>query len=159
MDSDSDLPVMEACVRTLADYDIPYEVRICPTQQTAGRAIALAKAAASEDVGVIIAAAGQAANLPGVLAASTILPVIAVPVRSGALAGTDSLYSIVRLPAGIPVATVAIDGAANSAILAAEILALQDQRLAGLLAEHKAKMVVSVAARQKQLEEKLNANQ
>ena len=157
MGSDSDFPVMEACVRTLIDFGIPYEAKICSAHRTPDQAIDLARGASGRGFGVIIAAAGLAAHLPGVLAACTTLPVIGVPIKSGALAGTDSLYSIVQMPTGIPVATVAIDGAANAAILAAEILALQNERLASLLVDHKTKMTESVAARQKRLEEKLNA--
>lgn len=157
MGSDSDFPVMEACVRTLIDFGIPYEARICSAHRTPDQAIELAKTAADQGFGVIIAAAGMAAHLPGVLAACTTLPVIGVPIKSGALAGKDALYAIVQMPSGIPVATVAIDGAANAAILAAEMLALNDARLTARLAEHKAKMVESVAARQARLEEKLNA--
>lgn len=156
MGSDSDFPVMEACVRTLIDFDIPYEARICSAHRTPDQAIELARGASDRGFGVIIAAAGLAAHLPGVLSACTTLPVIGVPIKTGALAGTDALYSIVQMPTGIPVATVAIDGAANAAILAAEILALQDDRLAKLLNDHKTKMTESVKARQQRLEEKLN---
>jgi 5-(carboxyamino)imidazole ribonucleotide mutase len=157
MGSDSDFPVMEACVRTLIEFGIPYEAKICSAHRTPDQAIALAKSAAGLNFGVIIAAAGLAAHLPGILAACTTLPVIGVPIKGGALAGQDALYAIVQMPAGIPVATVAIDGAANAAILAVEMLALQDDHLTDLLLQHKAKMVESVAARQARLEEKLNA--
>lgn len=157
MGSDSDFPVMEACVRTLIDFGIPYEARICSAHRTPDQAIELARQAAGMGFGVIIAAAGLAAHLPGVLAACTTLPVIGVPIKSGALAGKDALYAIVQMPTGIPVATVAIDGAANAAILAAEMLAISDDRLTEKLLEHKARMVESVAARQQRLEEKLNA--
>ena len=157
MGSDSDFPVMEACVRTLIDFGIPYEARVCSAHRTPDQAIELAKGAAGLGFGVIIAAAGLAAHLPGVLAACTTLPVIGVPIKSGALSGKDALYSIVQMPTGIPVATVAIDGAANAAILAVEILSLQDDQLTGLLVAHKVKMAETVAARQARLEEKLNA--
>ncbi len=157
MGSDSDFPVMEACVRTLKDFGIAYDARICSAHRTPDQAIALARGAAEQGFGVIIAAAGLAAHLPGVLAACTTLPVIGVPIKSGALAGQDALYAIVQMPTGIPVATVAIDGAANAAILAAEILALADDRLAAKLVEHKQNMVDSVAGRQARLEEKINA--
>ena len=159
MGSDSDFPVMEACIRTLIDFKIPYEARVCSAHRTPELAAALAKGAASHGFAVIIAAAGLAAHLPGVIAAFTTLPVIGVPIRSGALSGQDALYAIVQMPTGIPVATVAIDGASNAAILAAQILALQDEQLASRLLQHKTKMAENVAARQSRLEEKLNALQ
>lgn len=157
MGSDSDFPVMENCFRALTDFGIPYEAKICSAHRTPDLAADLAKGASERGFAVIIAAAGLAAHLPGVLAAQTILPVIGVPVKSGALAGQDALYAIVQMPTGIPVATVAIDGAANAAILAAQILALQDDQLAGQLIRYKAKMAASVADRQKRLEDKLHA--
>lgn len=156
MGSDSDFPVMEACVRTLIEFGVAYEAKICSAHRTPDQAIALAKGAYAQGFGVIIAAAGLAAHLPGVLAACTTLPVIGVPIKSGALAGQDALYAIVQMPAGIPVATVAIDGAANAALLAVEMLALQDEQLTEKLTAHKLKMIESVAARQARLEEKLN---
>jgi 5-(carboxyamino)imidazole ribonucleotide mutase len=159
MGSDSDFPVMESCIRTLIDFQIPYEARVCSAHRTPELAAALSKGAASQGFAVIIAAAGLAAHLPGVIAAFTTLPVIGVPIRSGALSGQDALYAIVQMPSGIPVATVAIDGASNAAILAAQILALQDEQLASRLLQHKAKMAENVAARQSRLEEKLNALQ
>jgi 5-(carboxyamino)imidazole ribonucleotide mutase len=155
MGSDSDFPVMETCIRTLVEFGIPYEAKICSAHRTPDLAIQLARQAAGEGFGVIIAAAGLAAHLPGVIAACTTLPVIGVPIRSGALNGTDALYAIVQMPAGIPVATVAIDGAANAAILAAEILALSDEQLAARLTQHKQKIADSVKSRQQRLEEKL----
>ncbi len=157
MGSDSDYPIMESCIRTLMDFQIPYEAKVCSAHRTPDLAADLAKGAIDRGFAVIIAAAGLAAHLPGVLAAFTTLPVIGVPIRSGALAGQDALYAIVQMPTGIPVATVAIDGASNAAILAAEIIALQDDQLAERLLQHKAKMAASVAARQSRLEEKLNA--
>ncbi len=156
MGSDSDFPVMETCFRHLTDFGISFEAKICSAHRTPELAAELARTAADRGFGVIIAAAGLAAHLPGVLAAQTILPVIGVPVKSGALAGQDALYAIVQMPTGIPVATVAIDGAANAAILAAQILALQDEQLAGRLHRFKTRMADSVAERQKRLEEKLH---
>jgi len=157
MGSDSDFAVMEPCIRTLIDFQIPYEAKICSAHRSPDQAVALAKGAVAQGFGAIIAAAGLAAHLPGVLAACTTLPVIGVPVKSGALAGQDALYAIVQMPSGIPVATVAIDGAVNAAILAAEIFALQDEQLAERLVQHKQKMMDSVADRQTRLEAKLNA--
>jgi 5-(carboxyamino)imidazole ribonucleotide mutase len=155
MGSDSDFPVMETCIRNLVEFGIPYEAKICSAHRNPDLAAQLAKNAINDGFGVIIAAAGLAAHLPGVIAAHTTLPVIGVPIKSGALTGVDALYSIVQMPAGIPVATVAIDGAANAAILAAQILALGDAQLAARLCHFKAKIAESVIARQHRLEEKL----
>ncbi len=157
MGSDSDFPVMEKCLKTLKDFGLDYEARICSAHRSPDQAVALAKGAADNGFGVIIAAAGLAAHLPGVLAACTTLPVIGVPINSGALAGQDALLAIVQMPTGIPVATVAIDGAANAAILAAEMIAIADDAVREKLDQHKVKMTESVAARQKRLEEKLDA--
>ena len=137
MGSDSDLKVMEKCVDRLKSFDIPVEVRICSAHRTPAVAEQLAKNAAAEGFGVIIAAAGKAAHLGGVLAAYTTLPVI----------GMDSLLSIVQMPKGIPVATVAIDGADNAAILAAQMIALSDEALAARLAAFKADMAAEVTAK------------
>ena len=115
MGSDSDLKVMEKCVDRLKSFDIPTEVRICSAHRTPAAAEQLAKNAAAEGFGVIIAAAGKAAHLGGVLAAYTTLPVIGVPMATSVMGGMDSLLSIVQMPKGIPVATVAIDGADNAA--------------------------------------------
>ena len=130
MGSDSDLKVMEKCVDRLKSFDIPTEVRICSAHRTPAAAEQLAKNAAAEGFGVIIAAAGKAAHLGGVLAAYTTLPVIGVPMATSVMGGMDSLLSIVQMPKGIPVATVAIDGADNAAILAAQMIALSDDALA-----------------------------
>lgn len=155
MGSDSDLPVMAACMRMLDDFAIPHDVRICSAHRSPELAAQMARDAAGDGYGVMIAAAGLAAHLPGVLAAYTILPVIGVPIKSGALAGQDALYAIVQMPAGIPVATVAIDGAANAAILAARILAVQDEDLQARLYQYKQKLADSVVERQKKLDEQL----
>lgn len=155
MGSDSDLPVMAACMRMLDDFAIPHDVRICSAHRSPDLAAQMARDAAGDGYGVLIAAAGLAAHLPGVLAAYTILPVIGVPIKSGALAGQDALYAIVQMPAGIPVATVAIDGAANAAILAARILAVQDEGLQARLYQYKQKLADSVVERQKKLDEQL----
>jgi 5-(carboxyamino)imidazole ribonucleotide mutase len=155
MGSDSDFSVMETCIRHLVEFGIPYEARICSAHRTPDLAVQLAKSATAEGFGLIIAAAGLAAHLPGIIAACTTLPVIGVPIKSGSLNGMDALYSIVQMPSGIPVATVAIDGAANAAILAAEILALGDEQLAARLLQHKQKIADSVQTRQSRLEDKL----
>lgn len=155
MGSDSDLPVMSACMRMLEDFAIPHDVRICSAHRSPDLAAQMARDAAANGYGVIIAAAGLAAHLPGVLAAYTILPVVGVPVKSGALAGQDALYAIVQMPAGIPVATVAIDGAANAALLAARILAVYDESLQARLVQYRQKLADSVTERQKRLDEQL----
>ena len=145
MGSDSDLKVMEKCVDRLKSFDIPTEVRICSAHRTPAVAEQLAKNA--EGFGVIIAAAGKAAHLGGVLAAYTTLPVIGVPMATSVMGGMDSLLSIVQMPKGIPVATVAIDGADNAAILAAQMIALSDDALAQKLAQFKADMAAEVTAK------------
>ena len=137
MGSDSDLKVMEKCVDRLKSFDIPTEVRICSAHRTPAVAEQLAKNAA----------AGKAAHLGGVLAAYTTLPVIGVPMATSVMGGMDSLLSIVQMPKGIPVATVAIDGADNAAILAAQMIALSDDALAAKLAQFKADMAAEVTAK------------
>jgi 5-(carboxyamino)imidazole ribonucleotide mutase len=155
MGSDSDFPIMEACFKTLGEFAIPFEATVCSAHRTLDRAVALARGAAAEGYGVIIAAAGLAAHLPGVLAAGTTLPVIGVPIHGGALNGVDALYAIVQMPTGIPVATVAIDGAANAAVLAAQILSLADPALADRLIAYRQNLAESVARRDQRLKEKL----
>lgn len=155
MGSDSDYPVMEACFKTLQEFGVAFEATVCSAHRTPDRAAELAKSAAAEGFGVIIAAAGLAAHLPGVLAAMTTLPVIGVPIHGGALNGLDALYAIVQMPSGIPVATVAIDGAANAAILAVQMLSLGQADLVQKLAAYKAKLALSVDQRNQRLQEKL----
>ena len=147
MGSDSDLKVMEACINRLRFFDIPFEVRIISAHRTPAAAEQLAKNAAADGFGVIIAAAGKAAHLGGVLAAYTTLPVIGVPMGTSVMGGMDSLLSIVQMPKGIPVASVAIDGADNAAILAAQILAVSDAALTDKLAAFKAQMAEEVSAK------------
>lgn len=153
--SDSDFPVMSACVRLLQDFGVAFQVKICSAHRSPELAATLARQAAGRGFSVIIAAAGLAAHLPGVLAAYTTLPVIGVPIKSGALAGQDALYAIVQMPTGIPVATVAIDGAANAAILAVQILALGNDSLSVQLRQYKEKLAASVQDRQARLDEQL----
>ena len=147
MGSDSDLKVMEACINRLRFFDIPFEVRVISAHRTPAAAEQLAKNAAADGFGVIIAAAGKAAHLGGVLAAYTTLPVIGVPMGTSVMGGMDSLLSIVQMPKGIPVASVAIDGADNAAILAAQILAVSDAALTDKLAAFKAQMAEEVSAK------------
>ena len=130
MVSDSDLPKLEGCFQELKKLDIPYEAHVYSAHRTPAEAAAFASSARENGFGVIIAAAGKAAHLAGALAAQTVLPVIGIPVNAGALDGMDALLSTVQMPGGIPVATVAINGAQNAALLAAEMLALSDGELA-----------------------------
>jgi phosphoribosylaminoimidazole carboxylase PurE protein len=129
MGSDSDLPVMQAAAQQLEEFGVPYEMTIVSAHRTPERMYEYARGAASRGLKVIIAGAGGAAHLPGMTAALTTLPVIGVPVQSKTMSGVDSLYSIVQMPPGIPVATVAINGAKNAAILAVKILATHDRLL------------------------------
>lgn len=129
MGSDSDLPVVEKAIDTLKKYEVPYEVHVYSAHRTPVEARDFAINARKNEFGVIIAAAGKAAHLAGNLAANTTLPVIGIPVKSSTLDGLDALLSTVQMPSGIPVATVAIDGAQNSALLAIEILAISDKEL------------------------------
>lgn len=147
MGSDSDLPVVEKCIAELKKYGIPAEVHVYSAHRTPEQSIAFSKGAEENGFGVIISAAGKAAHLGGVLAANTVLPVIGIPIKASALDGMDALLSTVQMPPGIPTACVAIDGAKNAAILAAEILAVSDPELnKKLWAEReKAKEVVLAA--------------
>ena len=154
MGSDSDLPVMREAARALEELGVPWELTIASAHRTPERASRYAGETTQRGLKIIIAGAGGAAHLAGVLAAQTTLPVIGVPMQSAALNGLDSLYATVQMPAGIPVATVAIDGARNAGLLAAEILALSDPELAGRLKaqrEQQARQVEEKAARLAQL--------
>lgn len=133
MGSDSDLPIIEKAVNVLKDLEIPYEVHVYSAHRTPEEAKVWACSARENGIGVIIAAAGMAAHLAGAIAANTTLPVIGIPCKSAALDGMDALLSTVMMPSGIPVATVAIDGGKNAALLAAEILAIEDSNLAAKL--------------------------
>lgn len=146
MGSDTDLPVMEEGAKILAQFGIPYEIRISSAHRSPERTSRLAAEAAGRGIRVIIAGAGMAAHLGGVIAAETLLPVIGVPVGGGALNGVDALYSMVQMPGGIPVATMAIGkaGAKNAAIFAVQILALTDGELAGRLTTFRAEMAREV---------------
>lgn len=137
MGSTSDLPVMEKAAQLLNDFHIPFEMNALSAHRTPEAVEEFAKNACKRGIKVIIAAAGMAAALPGVIAANTPLPVIGVPVKGAVLDGMDALYSIIQMPPGIPVATVAIDGAMNAAILAVQILSLNDAALAQAFAAYK----------------------
>ncbi|MCL2210728.1 MAG: 5-(carboxyamino)imidazole ribonucleotide mutase [Treponema sp.] len=154
MGSDSDLPVLDKTFKKLREFDIPFEAHIMSAHRTPEKAAEFAKNARENGFGVIIAAAGMAAHLAGVLASFTTLPVIAVPIKSS-LDGLDALLAMVQMPPGIPVAAVAIDGADNAAILAAQILAVSDDSLAQKLTAMKADMAQKVAEKDRQLQEKL----
>ena len=140
MGSDSDLKVMSAAAEALRELDVPHEVRVVSAHRTPHDMIAYGGEAADRGIKVIVAGAGGAAHLPGMLAAVTALPVIGVPVRGPALDGMDSLLSIVQMPRGVPVATVAIDGGRNAGLLAAQILALSDPELGHRIAAMRAAM-------------------
>ena len=143
--SDSDLPVMQSAMDALRNLKIPYCVRILSAHRTPDAAAQFARNAKDEGYGVIIAAAGKAAHLAGAMAANTILPVVGVPMKSTTLDGLDALLSTVQMPSGMPVATVAIDGATNAALLAAQIIALSDAALAQRFAEYRAAQSAKVA--------------
>lgn len=145
MGSDSDFPVVSAAIKRLKSFDIPVEVHVMSAHRTLRRLRNFSSSAKETGFGVIIAAAGKAAHLAGVLAAHTTLPVIGIPVKSSTLDGLDALLATVQMPNGIPVATVAIDGADNAAILAAQMLAISDETLAGKLTDMKRQMAEGVA--------------
>ncbi len=151
MGSDSDLPVMQKAADTLEELGIPYEMRIISAHREPDEFFAYAKGAEERGIKVIIAGAGMAAHLPGMCAAIFPLPVIGVPMHTTALGGKDSLYSIVQMPSGIPVATVAIGGAKNAAILAAKILAVSDQELLARLRAFSEAMKQDVMAKDAKL--------
>lgn len=155
MGSDSDFPIMEGCFKLLKKFGVEYEVHIASAHRTPAKAEKLSKEAKDNGFSVIIAAAGLAAHLAGVIASNTILPVIGVPCKGGALNGVDALYATVQMPTGIPVATVAIDGGSNAAILACQILAVSDSELSSKLIEYKNELVNSVDAKESKLKAKL----
>ncbi len=144
MGSDSDLPTLKGCIKTLKEFGVPVEVHIMSAHRTPHAAAEFSENAKNNGFGVIIAAAGKAAHLAGVLAAHTILPVIGIPIKASTLDGLDALLSTVQMPKGIPVATVTIDGAENAALLAIQMLALSDPDLSVKLTEYKEKMVNEV---------------
>lgn len=151
MGSDTDLAVMKQAVDVLREFGIDYEVKILSAHRSPRETAAFAEGAEERGIKVIIAGAGAAAHLAGVLAAHTTLPVIGVPLASGALDGIDALYATVQMPRGVPVATVALNGAANAAILAVQMLALSDESLASKLKSYKAKLAQEVLDKNAQL--------
>jgi len=153
MGSDSDLPVMREAADLLSSLGVDYEITIVSAHRTPRRLYEYAETARDRGLKVIIAGAGGAAHLPGMVASITTLPVIGVPIKTKSLKGVDSLYSIVQMPAGIPVATVAINGAKNAGILAAEILATNDENLNEELVEYKRDLEKSVHEKVAKLDE------
>ena len=147
MGSDSDLPVVEKAIDKLKEYGVPYEVHVYSAHRTPVQAGEFARTAQENGFGAIIAAAGKAAHLAGALAANTTLPVIGIPVKSSTLDGLDALLATVQMPSGIPVATVAIDGGTNAALLAAQILAVSEPALAEKLAEKRRADAAKVLAK------------
>lgn len=156
MGSDSDLPVVKKAIDTLKDFEVPYEVHIYSAHRTPEQAREFAVNARANNFGAIICAAGMAAHLAGAIAANTTLPVIGIPMRSGALDGVDALYSTVMMPSGIPVATVAIDGAVNAALLSIEMLAISDETLAKKLDDKRAADTAKVLAKNAAAEAEFN---
>ena len=156
MGSDSDLPVVDKAIDTLKDFGVPYEVHVFSAHRTPIQAAEFSKNARQNGFGAIIAAAGKAAHLAGAIAANTTLPVIGIPVKSSTLDGLDALLSTVQMPAGIPVATVAIDGAANAALLSIQVLAVEDKELAKKLDDSRKAASEKVLEKNKAVEAKFN---
>ena len=154
MGSDSDLPVMEAATKVLDEFKIPYHMTVSSAHRTPDRTVKLIRSAEKGGAEVIIAGAGAAAHLAGVVAAHTTLPVIGIPIDSSPLKGIDALYSTVQMPPGIPVATMAVGkgGAKNAGIFAAQILGLNDKNIASALKEFKKKMAAEVVKKAKKVE-------
>lgn len=156
MGSDSDLPVVQKAADTLTALGVPLEVHIFSAHRTPVQAQAFSRSARDEGFGVILCAAGMAAHLAGAVAANTTIPVIGIPMKSGALSGLDALLSTVQMPSGIPVATVAIDGAVNAALLAAQILSLSEPELAKKLDDRRKADCEKVLAKNEAVEKQFN---
>lgn len=156
MGSDSDLKVVEKAAETLREYGIPFEMHVFSAHRTPVEAANFAKSARENGFGAIIAAAGKAAHLAGAIAANTTLPVIGIPIKSSNLDGIDALLSTVQMPSGIPVATVAIDGAVNAALLCIQILSVTDEGLAEKITAARAAAAQKVLEKNKAIEEKFN---
>lgn len=155
MGSDSDFPVLKSCIWLLKEFGVETETIVCSAHRTPQKAAEFAANAEMNGIEVIIAAAGKAAHLPGVLAAFTALPVIGIPIKSSTMDGLDSLLSIVQMPSGIPVATVAIDGADNAALLAVQILSGVHPELREKMKEYKAGLACKVEQKNAELQKKL----
>ena len=152
MGSDSDFPVVKGAITQLKKFGVPFEARVMSAHRTPAEAEEFARTAEEKDFGVIIAAAGKAAHLGGVLAAQTIVPVIGLPIKSSFMDGLDSLLSIVQMPAGIPVATVGVGAADNAGLLAVQMLSLSDEGLRQKLRDYKAEMAASVRKKDENLQ-------
>lgn len=157
MGSDSDYPVVSEAVKTLRSFDVEFETRVLSAHRSPAAVAEFAAGAAERDFGVIIAAAGKAAHLAGVIASQTLLPVIGIPVKSSAFEGLDALLSTVQMPPGVPVACVAVDGAKNAALLAVRILALQEPDLLHRLTALRDSMNADVALKDAAIKEKCAA--
>ena len=155
MGSDSDLEVMKPCIQRLKSFEIPVEVRVISAHRTPAAAAEFARGARQNGFGVLICAAGMAAHLAGAFAGNSTLPVIGIPMKGGAMDGLDALLATVQMPSGIPVATVAINGAKNAAVLAAQILAVSDGALAAKLDEAREKMAQQIAEKEAKLQAEL----
>ena len=155
MGSDSDLPIVRKALDTLRAFGVPYEVHVYSAHRTPAQAQEFCVSARDQGFGVLICAAGMAAHLAGAAAANTTLPVIGIPMKGGAMDGMDALLATVQMPSGIPVATVALNGAKNAAWLAAEILALSDDALAGKLEAERVSMAQQIAAKEEKLQNEL----
>lgn len=156
MGSDSDFQVLKGGIKLLKNFGVETEVLVCSAHRTPDKAALFAKNAESNGIEVIIAAAGKAAHLPGVLAAYTPLPVIGVPIKSSTMDGLDSLLSIVQMPSGVPVATVAIDGAENAALLAVQILSLAHEELRDKMIQYKSALAEKVEEKNSALQKLLS---
>lgn len=156
MGSDSDLPIVEKAINTLVEYDVPFEVHVFSAHRTPDEAKEFAVTARDKGFGVIIAAAGMAAHLAGAIAANTTLPVIGIPIKSAGLGGLDALLSTVQMPSGIPVATVAVDGGTNAAMLALEILSVYDCAVADKLQSARSANRAKVLQKDKSVCDKYN---
>ena len=157
MGSASDLPVVQKAIAVLQEFQVPYEVHVYSAHRTPDEACTFSRSARANGFGVIIAAAGMAAHLAGALAANTTVPVIGIPIKSSNLDGIDALLSTVQMPSGIPVATVAIDGAANAALLSIEMLSLSDETLCAKLEAKRAADREKVLAKNAEIENEFNA--
>ena len=156
MGSDSDLPIVQKAINVLAEFGVPYEVHVFSAHRTPVEAAEFTKSARKNGFGAIIAAAGMAAHLAGAIAANTTLPVVGLPVASGTIGGIDALLSTVQMPTGIPIATVAVNGAANAALLCLQMLAVNDSGLAEALDKKRAADKAKVLEKDAMLETQLN---
>jgi len=153
MGSDSDWAVMKKAAQTLREFEVEYEIHVASAHRTTSRALELAEGAVGRGIEIIIAGAGAAAHLPGVLAAVTPLPVIGIPINATSLHGIDALYAIVQMPSGIPVATVAVDGAKNAALLAVQMLGIKHTDLREKMVQFKLQMASEVDAKNEKVQQ------